>query len=66
MKKIEQNRDQVVMTKVWITPTIIMLSTQFTLDVGADCANLTPSKVIGNEDALTPGGTNVCGTIPTS
>jgi hypothetical protein len=50
--------------KVWTTPSISNLSTQFTYDISADCANL--GKVVGNEDALTDGGANVCGTIPTS
>jgi hypothetical protein len=58
------NPKEEVAKKVWITPSLSVLSTQFTYDINADCANL--GKVVGNEDALTAGGANVCGAIPTS
>ena len=52
------------MKKDWVKPVLIVLHTQFTQDTEADCAAL--GKVLGNEDALTSGGPNVCGAIPTS
>lgn len=62
--KIDSIKFEGKMKKEWMKPAIIVLHTQFTQDTEADCAAL--GKVLGNEDALTAGGANVCGAIPTS
>ena len=62
--KIDSIQIEEGIKKTWSKPGIVVLHTQFTNDIEGDCAAL--GKVIGNEDALTTGGANVCGAIPTS